>query len=425
MTDASTAPVDAPPAGVGAPVVDAPVVADPVASPAARPDPARDAHLPRAAPTPGWRLVDRLVVVGFCICLLVPGLLLVAGRRSTLIENRPLLRAPAVTVSGLVNPAWYAALDRALADDDPLRPIAVRLRGEAYWHLGGTGNPAVIRGTDGWLFTDQEILPTCRLTAAAVAASLDRARAAFAAAGQEFRFVLAPDKHSIYPDRLDPAMPYGPACTDTQRPSMRAALDRRSAWIVDGWAALEAARSAAASDTSVYFTQDSHWTPTGALAAIEPLIESLGPGLWRADDIASGARRQVQMELARQIGLSHTETVLAPRIRPTVEVVRTALDLPVKTTAAKAVYRFTATGDRPLIPGRTVIVYDSFFGLNMAALAPFFEESIWIHASDLLSHPQIATMIGRADRVIFERVERSLYSLNVDRLLRPLVRTVG
>jgi hypothetical protein len=66
-------------------------------------------------------------------------------------------------------------------------------------------------------------------------------------------------------------------------------------------------------------------------------------------------------------------------------------------------------------------VYESFFGIQMASIAPFFADSTWIHFNDLLSHPEIGRLIGRADRVIFERVERGLYFTKILSLLRPLV----
>jgi len=397
--------------------------ADPGATGPDRPAPPRLVDLPAPAPTHRWRVFDRLVVVVFCVALLIPGLLLLAGRRSALIENRPLLSAPALSLGGLLDPAWYTAIDRFLTDNDALRPIAVRLRGETYWHLGGTGNTDVVKGQGDWLFTLEEIDPSCPLSADDIGAALDRTRAAFAAAGQQFRFVLAPDKHAIYPDRLDPGMPYGPACTDTQRTAMRAALAARPAFTVDGWAALLAARAAGSGGPGLFYTEDSHWTPTGAIAAIRPLIESFGPGLWNDADVTPGRPKRRQMELAGQLGLSRGETVPGVTVRPSVRITRKPLDLPVRTSGAQAVYEITATGDRPLVPGRTVVVYDSFFGLNMAAIAPFFADSIWIHEGDLLAHPEIASMIGPADRVIMERVERGLYFTRIDDVLRPLVRS--
>ena len=122
-------------------------------------------HLPDPAPERRWRLVDRLVVVVFCLGLVVPGLLLAAGKRSAEIENRPLLKMPAFAIGKVLDPAFYGAIDRALSDNDPIRPYAVRLRGEAYWKLGGTGNPAVIKGVGDWLFTREEIDAECDLSA--------------------------------------------------------------------------------------------------------------------------------------------------------------------------------------------------------------------------------------------------------------------
>lgn len=378
-------------------------------------------HVPRPAPERPWRVIDRLVVVVFCLGLVVPGALLAVGKRSAEIENRPLLKAPALSIGGLFDPAWYAAIDRFLTDNDAVRPIAVRLRGEAWWKLGGTGNPDVVKGLGTWLFTIEEIAARCELSADDVTAALDRTRAAFAEAGQEFRFVLAPDKHAIYPDRVDPSSPYPPSCSDVRRPVLAAALDARSAFAVNGWAALAARRAADPSGPLLYYTQDSHWTPSGALAAIRRLIESFGPGLWSDADVSMTRSKRVEMELARLIGLRHAEIVPAPTVRPGVTLTRTIVEMPVKTTGARAVYRYTAAGDRPLVPGRTVIVYDSFFGLNIGSVAPFFENTIWIHEGDLLNHPEIAGLVGPVDRVILERVERGLYFTHVDDLLRPLV----
>ena len=388
---------------------------------AATPTPGLTAHLPEPARDRRWRLLDRLIVVVFCLGLLVPGALLAIGRRSAEIENRPLHQPPAFSVGGLFDPAWYTKIDRAVTDNDAIRPYAVRLRGEAYWRLGGTGNPAVVKGRGDWLFSREEISPVCDRSAADTIADLDRIRAEFQAAGQDFRYVQAPDKHAIYPEQLGPDMPYPQACTDARRSELSAALDSRNAWVVNGWAELGRERAANPGGPLLFYLQDSHWTPTGALPAIRALVRSLGPDLWRDEDVVSGPRRQSVMDLARQIGLSRRENVPAPAIRPSVQITRTEVALPFKTRGAPAVYEITASGDRPLLPGRTVVVYDSFFGIQMAAIAPFFADSIWIHRDDLLRHPEIARLVGRADRVIFERIERGLYTTKVLSLLQPLV----
>jgi hypothetical protein len=382
-------------------------------------------HLPPPSPTRRWRLFDRLVVVVFCLGLVVPALLLVARIRPPAIENRPLLKAPPFTVGSLLDAGWYAQVDRFVADNLAVRPIAVWLRGQAYYLTGGTGNPEVVRGIDGWLFTIQEIQARCDVGAADITSALDRMDAAFTAAGQKFRFVVAPDKHTIYPDKLDPGMPYGPSCTDDRRPAMRAALDARPAFAIDGWAAVLAERAAHPNGPLLYYVEDSHWTGTGAVPAMRSLITSLGPDLWRDDDVVIGPPERAAADLARQMGIPRRDTVPDMKLRPSVKIVRTPLDLPVKTTGAPAVYRITASGDRPLVPGVTVIVYDSFFGREMQELSRYFAESIWIHVGDLQNHPEIGGLVARGDRVILERVERGLYYTKVEDVLRPLVRPRG
>ena len=388
-----------------------------------RDQPDRAAHLPTGDDQgPRWRRFDRLAILAFVVLLPLPAIAMLAGLRPPAIENRPLYTAPPISLQGLGDPRWFAALDHAVGDNVFFRPQAVRLRARVAVGLGGSSNPDVIRGTGEWLFAREELVPVCTFTPAQIAAQLDTTAAAFTAAGQEFRFVLAPDKHVIYPDMRRPNDGLARPCTDVARPAMQAALDQRAAFAIDGWAALAAARAAAPGGPTLYYTQDTHWTPTGAVADIRQLALSLGPTIWSDADVVDGGSRKVVMDLARQIGIPNQETVPDPRIRPGVKVTQTTVAVPVKVNNARAVYEFTASGDRPLLPGRTVVIYDSFFGLNMARVSSLFADSVWIHEGDLLNHPELATLLGPFDRVILERVERGLYITDIRSLLAPLVR---
>ena len=423
-----TPPHPAHPAGPPAdPLVAEPVVAEPdVAGPeVAEPLSDDSGHLPVAGPDRGWRRFDRLVIAAFVVGLTIPAVAFLVGLRPAAIENRPLFTPPPITAAGLGEPAWYASLDHYVADNIFFRPLAVRLRGELLVRLGSTSNPAVVRGVDDWLFTREELVVTCDYTPDEMAGQLDRISAAFDAAGQDFRFLVAPDKHAIYPDKLRQDDGIDPPCSDEQRPAMQAVLDARPAFAVNGWAAVSAARADAPDGPSLYYKQDSHWTPTGAVAAIRALALSLDPGLWSDADVVDGGSKLVTMDLARQIGLSRKERTLQPRVRPGVKVVRSTVPIPVETKNSRAVYRFTSTGDRPLLGGRTVIVYDSFFGLNMGRVSSLFEDATWIHVGDLKNHPELVAQTGPFDRVILQRVERGLYSTDIEAVLRPLVRAAG
>ena len=398
-------------------------VTEPVTMPATLHDNPDGAHLPVGGPTRTWRRLDRLAIVAFIVLMPVPAIAMLAGMRPTAIENRPLFTAPPLSVQALGDPAWFAALDRAVGDNVVFRPQAVYLRARIAVGLGGSSNPNVIRGTGDWLFAREELVPTCTFSVAQTAAGLDAAAAAFTASGQEFRFVLAPDKHAIYPEKRRPDDGVAAACTDGRRAAMGAALDERPAFTINGWTALTSARAVSPDGPPLYYTQDSHWTPTGAVQAIRGLAISLDPALWSDADVVDGGSKKITMDLARQIGIPRQELTPQPVVRPGVRVTRSTVDTGgIKLRSAKAIYRFTAAGDARLLPGRTVVVYDSFFGLNMARVSALFEDTVFIHMNDLKAYPELAGMTGPFERVIMERVERGLYTTDIEALLAPLLR---
>jgi hypothetical protein len=92
---------------------------------------------------------------------------------------------------------------------------------------------------------------------------------------------------------------------------------------------------------------------------------------------------------------------------------------------ARDVFRITCTGDKPLLPGRTLVIYDSFFGIDTTLVAPYFADTTWVHVGDMLSHPELIRLLGPFDRVIFERVARGLYATGLDTLFAPLLAQAG
>ena len=174
-----------------------------------------------------------------------------------------------------------------------------------------------MKGLGDWLFTIEEIDPSCPLAASDSAPrSTDEQRSPppGSSSGR-----AGPDKHAIYPDRLDPGCRTDPPAPtpnggDAIRAGRAAGLHRRRL------GGLLAARAADTGGPGLFYTEDSHWTPTGAIAAIRPLIESFGPGLWSDTDVTPG-RPEQQMELAGQLGLSRSETA-GVEVRPTVKITR-------------------------------------------------------------------------------------------------------
>jgi hypothetical protein len=377
------------------------------------------AHLPSGPASRGWRRFDRLVVAVTLLGLCLPWALLVGGLRPKPIENRPLVPFPQLTGTGLLDASSMRAIDAFLADNIALRSYAVRIRGEVIALSGGTGNPQVLRGRDGWLFTRAEFEPTCRYPVATVTGALVAAKTAFAAAGRTFRFVAVPDKHTIYPDELPPANPFPPPCTELQRGTVRAAFARLGPVAVDGWSALAAARATDPGEL-LYYRADTHWTQIGALAVIKSLVLSLDAALWSDADVTIEGTTNRSVDLAIQVGVRRVETVPRVVIRPGT-VTRTDVAVPVEIHNARAVFTTTASG-RPTLPGRTLIIYDSFFGIDVQLVSPFFANATWIHVGDLQNHPELARLLGPFDTIVLERVERGLYGVDLAVLLEPLER---
>jgi hypothetical protein len=385
---------------------------------------AADAHLPPGPPPGRWRLLDRLVVLGFALAITLPGVLLLAGVHATQVENRAPRKLPQLSVAGLLDASWPSGVDGYLVDHLAPRPYAIRLRGEAYWLSGGTGNPMVVRGRDDWLFFRGELEPPCRFSGAEAGAKLEAGAEALEAAGIDFRFVLIPDKHSVYPDKLRPDSPFGRTCEDAGRPDFDAAVSGTAGRVIDARPALVAARQEPGTP-DLYFKQDTHWTPTGAAIAIGELIRSLDPTLWSDADVVVHGNQSRVMDTAALMGVRRVAVTPRVEIRPDIEQHRSDVDIPVAVQNARAVFRITTSGPQRTLPGRTLIVYDSFFGIDSRLVAPYFSETTWVHVNDLVSHPELARLLGPFDRVIVERIERGLLGLDLGAMLASLAEPGG
>jgi hypothetical protein len=287
--------------------------------------------------------------------------------------------------------------------------------------FGGSTNADVVVGRDGWLYAADEFAPPCRYTAAQLLTQMDQAAAAFAAAGHPIRFVVAPDKRAIYPEEVRDGLPYPEACTTVQRPAMRAGFAARPSITTDFWGPVAAERSSSPDDP-IYWRTDTHWNDVGALQGVRALVQAEAPGVWdeAAVKVVGTARREG--DLSRLIGLPTEEVSPRVVIDRAGELRRTILDAGVVTTPGREVLRYTVTGNAAVVPGRTLIVYDSSFGVHADLIAPWFAESVWLHVNELIEHPQIVKGLPAFDRVIFERVERLSYSRDLVATLKPLLR---
>jgi hypothetical protein len=372
---------------------------------------------PTRPPSSRW---DRVVAVAFVAALAVPGLALIAGIRPPELENRAAGALPTLDAQSLTEPGTYQAIDDYVTRNLPARDVAVDAYATLdYGLLGGSTDPDVVLGHDDWLFFAGELMPACVVTPEALIRALDAVAAQAEAANVQFRFGIAPDKHAIYPEKVRTEPPIPEACTDAARDEVRAAMAARPGVAVDMWSAVLAARDRSASP--LYFSQDSHWTPDGAMPAIAALVESLAPGVWDASEIIADGTSRYPMELARLMGKPRDAIVPRYVVRPSVTVEESVVPTTVDLGNARDIFDYTTSGTADVVPGTTLIVYDSFFNINRQRIAPWFERTVWVHAGDLRDHPEIADILPPLDSIVLARVERGAYDTDMEQLLRPVL----
>jgi hypothetical protein len=363
---------------------------------------------------------DRLVALGFVAILTIPGLALVAGVRPPDLENRGESALPSIDARSLTEPSTYQAIDDYVTRNFPARDAAVSAYASLdYDLLRGSTDPDVVLGRDDWLFFIGELMPVCDVTPTEQIRALDAVAVQAAAANVDLRFAIAPDKHAVYPDRLRADLPMPKPCTDAARDEVRAAMAARPGITVDMWSAVLAERDR--SEMPLYFSQDSHWTPAGALPAIAALVESLAPGVWDPAEITINGRTRYPMELARLMGKPRDAILPKYVVRPSVAVQETVLPTDVDLGNARDIDVYTTSGSDRVVPGTTLVIYDSFLNINKARLTPWFEQTVWVHAGDLRDFPEIADYLPALDTIVLVRVERGAYNTNVETLLRPIL----
>jgi hypothetical protein len=222
--------------------------------------------------------------------------------------------------------------------------------------------PTVMIGLDGWLFySDDQTVEDIRATALfkpgqlqAWKLLLQRRRDWLAQRGIRYLFVVAPDKHSIYPEKLptwikqvgpltklDQFMAYMKANSTVPTVDLRPALVR------------------AKGNGPTYLLTDTHWNQYGAFIGYRELMQTLSkqlPGLepLSLDAFARSTRAEPGGNLASMLAQGHTTLEnrcpnLSPR--PPLSPLRVTRD---KADPARLI---TENGDRT---GKAVVFRDSF-----------------------------------------------------------------
>lgn len=152
--------------------------------------------------------------------------------------------------------ALTAKLDDVYRQSLPHRDSAIGMIGAMRYLTVGEGRKGVVTGTEGWLFTAEEVRPLTDDLDQSLA-RIARVRDRLAAAGTKLVIVPVPGKLDVHVAHSDPQTAEGIA---TLYDAFLSGLRDRKVAVLDSRAALrvDAARDAA------FFRTDTHWTPRGA-----------------------------------------------------------------------------------------------------------------------------------------------------------------
>ncbi|MEA3217272.1 MAG: hydrolase-like domain, acetyltransferase AlgX, partial [Acidimicrobiia bacterium] len=148
------------------------------------------------------RKVHYIVLVGFLAFLVVPLALTLAGRRPGASDNRQPSPAPTLGGDALLQASTYQQLDRYLQDRFAFRGLAIRVSAKLNDKLWKGDTDQVRRGKGEWLYYQPSLTQLCTesLSPAAGTNALGQLVSALEAGGKTVRYLLAPEKSSIYPE---------------------------------------------------------------------------------------------------------------------------------------------------------------------------------------------------------------------------------
>jgi hypothetical protein len=329
----------------------------------------------------GARLRDVVRIGLFALALSIPLLTMLLGldRGPQLTENRRLSARPTL----VLRPRELAALPGQFrfyfSDHFGFRSTLIHLQGVLDLRVFGVlPRPDVTMGEDGWLFLAGERSTECyRRTDLFTDADLEswrrgleRRQTWLAARGAAFFFVIAPDKETIYGEKM-PAMLTQVAPRSRLDQLVDYLRERSTVRIVD----LRSALLAGKNDGRIYNKTDTHWNDQGAFLGYRELMRQVGQVVPTArvlgwDDFDVSRRLTDGMDLTWQLGLSDVFREERIELKP-------KRPLPI-TTPDQNDLTPIMVGDRGTGRPAVVVFRDSFFTNVVPWLAESFGRGVYL-----------------------------------------------
>ncbi len=351
------------------------------------------------------RFGKHVLVAGFVAWIAIPLVLIGIGIQSgfSALEQRPATQLPRLSAGALVDPRLYSEVADAFADRVPLRAEALAL--DTWFDLNifrDSPNPAVLMGTDGWLFHRQSVVGPRRPEAAQEAVStLRKLSRILAASGRQLVLLVAPTKDAIYPEYLGPSEGLAQPGREARQRVRTLLQQAELPGYIDLWQALEELK--ATTDEAIYWRHDTHWTSKSVVEVSRQVVDLLDPTLWDETAIRVQHNQRYRGDLARMTGLPTWDHGTLYSVQREVQVEQA------NQQGSRGV-QFSTTGSQARLRRRVLGVYDSFGEKWLEMLPQYFDDSTWIAWSELPKERlrSIAAELASADVLVLETAERAL-----------------
>lgn len=377
---------------------------------------------------PGRRSLTaaRLLTVALAALLLAPTLMSIRGGGDA-VENRSSIPFPELNTDTAADTDTYRQFDAAFRDRLTLRRKVVRAIGRTgYDRLGYSFNSRVYVGEDRVPFFTEDFIKPCGTPFDPT--TVDQRIRAFEQtaqrSGKDVLFVVAPDKSSVLRDKLGWAADALMSCADPVREQTQARWgDDHLGPVVTLWPQFAAAE--AAEPGRVWQAGDSHWSYQGAMMFTREVLDRLvvrgeAPEQLRG---APGAQERADQRLPGDLypllGFTREDEVAYWVVRREGVTVETSA-IPTDMGRTQRTHTTVAPAGTPMVPGRTLVVYDSFFYLAEAQLTPYFTEMTTLHWDDFRPMARDG-QLPEFDRIIFQTVQRSWPQRIVEQLTEPAI----
>jgi len=359
-------------------------------------------------------LIKKIWVLLVFVFLMAPLFLHFSGLKLAfmLSENRQLATWPALPGKLEDLSEWTTSIDNYLEDNNPLRSAFIMSSNTMQTTVGVSPNKFVVIGKEDWLFANyrdafkvhigRENLSKTQLDI--VANSIEKHQRYFEAKGLKFYFLVAPDKHGIYPEFFPDLYQNVPIHRKENVNVIDHFKTQSTLHVVDPRDRMMAAKE----DHLLYYRGDTHWNSIGAYQAYWELMKTLAIDFhnirilkWRETDVQAVTKRGG--DLARVINHQKTESNfdLTPKVDAIVSDViiqKAGPDLRMDNRIIT-----TSNTSAPVL----LLLRDSFAERMIPFLAHSFSKIILIsHGKGLYDKSIIKR--HQVDVVVFQAVERIL-----------------